>query len=68
LIRRTNSLKQPQKASKRQLALALDQEVTVRLGENARQEMVRTLADLLLEALGGEASGQTAEVQNEPED
>ena len=61
-------MKQPQKASKRQLALALDQEVTVRLGENARQEMVRTLADLLLEALGGEASGQTAEVQNEPED
>jgi hypothetical protein len=60
-------VKQPRQTSNRQLALPLDHEGKIRFGENVRQEMIRTLADLLLEALG-EVPGQTAEVQNESED
>jgi hypothetical protein len=48
------------------LALPLDREVTIRLGENVRQEMIRALADLLLEVLG-EAASEATEARNESE-
>ena len=59
-------MKQPRKKSNRQLALPLDREVTIRLGENVRQEMIRALADLLLEVLG-EATSEATEAPNESE-
>jgi hypothetical protein len=60
-------VKQLRRTSNRQLALPLDHEVMIRLDKYARQEMIRTLADLLLEALG-QAPSQPEEVQNESED
>jgi len=40
-----------QQRSHRQLALPLEREIPIRLGETAHQEMIGALADLLLEAL-----------------
>jgi hypothetical protein len=42
----------------------LDSEVSIRLDEKAREEVISALADLLLEALGG-ASGKSEGVENE---
>ena len=60
-------MKQPPRISHRQLSL-LESERTIRLDdEKARDEVISTLADLLLEALG-DVPGESAEAQNEPED
>jgi hypothetical protein len=45
-------LKQPRRLSHRQLMLPLERETPIRLGEEAREDLIRTLADLLLEAIG----------------
>jgi hypothetical protein len=58
-------VKQPPRVSHRQLTL-LESEVSIRLDEKAREEVISVLADLLLEALGGVVGG-SAGVQNEPE-
>ena len=59
-------MKQPQRASYRQLKL-LDSETTNRAAEGVRGEVVNALADLLLEALGAMPSG-IEEVSDESED
>ena len=59
-------MKQPLRVSHRQLTL-LESEVSIRLDEKAREEVISALADLLLEALGG-APGEAAGVGNEFED
>lgn len=50
--------------------LPLERETPIRLGEEAREDLIRTLADLLLEAIGTRA-GEPAEgghKANESED
>ena len=59
-------MKQPPRASYRQLKL-LESEITVRVDERIRREVIDALADLLLEALGATPS-ESAEVGNESED
>jgi hypothetical protein len=49
------------KVSRKQLALTLQCEPRVGLGEQAREELVKTLADLLLEALSEEINEKTNE-------
>jgi hypothetical protein len=49
------------------LALSLECETTILLGEKAREEMIRALADLLLEAIG-EAPSESTGGRNESED
>jgi hypothetical protein len=44
----------PARVSTKQLALSLNREARHRPAEHTREELVRALADLLLEALGGE--------------
>lgn len=69
-MRRTNPLKQPRRPSHRQLMLPLERETPIRLGEEAREDLIRTLADLLLEAIGTR-TGEPAEgghKANESED
>ena len=60
-------MRQPRRRSSRQLALLLEQETTILLSQKAQEEMIRTLADLLLEALG-EVQSESLGVENEPED
>jgi hypothetical protein len=52
------------KISRRQLALSLESEPRAGLSEDVREELVKALADLLLEALGEEQN----ERANESED
>ena len=59
-------MKQPPRISYRQLKL-LESEITNRVDERVRGEVVNALADLLLEALGA-MPGESAEVENESED
>jgi len=60
-------MRRPRRRSSRQLALLLEQETTILLSQKAHEEMIRTLADLLLEALG-EFPSESVGVRNEPED
>jgi uncharacterized iron-regulated protein len=60
-------VRQPRRLSSRQLALSLECETTILLGEKAREEMIRALADLLLEAIG-EVPSESAGGRNESED
>ena len=60
-------MRQPRRLSSRQLALCLECETTIPLGEKAREEMISALADLLLEAIG-EVPSKAAGGQNESED
>ena len=61
-------MKQPRRISSRQLVLSLECTTTTNLlVEKVREEAIRALADLLLEALG-EASREAMEVPNESED
>jgi hypothetical protein len=48
-------MKPPKGVSRRQLALSLERESKHPSAEQTREEIVQTLADLLLEALGEEA-------------
>ena len=59
-------MKQPPRISHRQLKL-LESEITIRVDERVQGEVVKTLADLLLEALGA-VPDESAEVRNESED
>jgi hypothetical protein len=59
-------VKQPPRVSYRQLTL-LESEITIRVDERVRGEVVNALADLLLEAVGAMA-GESAEERNESED
>jgi hypothetical protein len=59
-------VKRPPRISYRQLKL-LESEMTIRVDERVQGEVVNTLADLLLEALGA-MPGESAEVRNESED
>jgi hypothetical protein len=59
-------VKQPPRISYRQLKL-LESEITIRVDERIRSEVINALADLLLEALGAK-HGESTEVTNEPED
>jgi hypothetical protein len=49
------------KVSRRQLALTLQCEPRVGLSDQAREELVKTLADLMLEALGEEINEKADE-------
>ena len=60
-------MRQPQRPSSRQLALLLEQETTILLSQKGQEEMITTLADLLLEALG-EVPSESVGVRNEPQD
>ena len=59
-------MKQTPKISYRQLKL-LESEIAIRVDERVQGEVVNTLADLLLEALGA-VPDESAEVRNESED
>ena len=59
-------MKQPPRISYRQLKL-LESEIAIRVDERVQGEVVNTLADLLLEALGA-VPDESAEVRNESED
>ena len=59
-------MKQPPRISYRQLRL-LESELTIRVDERVRGEVVSALADLLLDAFGA-MDGESAEVRNESED
>jgi hypothetical protein len=59
-------VKQPRKVSCRQLKL-LESEITMRVDERIRGEVIHAIADLLLEALGA-VPNESAEVRSEPED
>ena len=59
-------MKQPPRVSYRQLKL-LESEITIRMDERTRGEVINTLADLLLEALDATPGG-SVEVGNESED
>jgi hypothetical protein len=59
-------VKQPPRISYRQLKL-LESGIPIRVDESVRSEVVNTLADLLLEALGAMPS-ESAEARNESED
>ena len=63
-------MRRPLQPSRRQLALPLECEPPYQPPEEIRQEVVMTLADLLLEALGETPSSQTDEKRgaNESED
>jgi hypothetical protein len=54
-------MKRPGKASRRQLALGLPCEPKYQPAEQAREQLVQALADLLLQALGEDASQATNE-------
>lgn len=58
------------RVSRMQLALSLEPEAKHPLSDLAREELLRTLAELLLEALGEERVSQASEqgVANESED
>jgi hypothetical protein len=58
-------VKQPPRVSYRQLKL-LESEITVRVEERIRGEVINALADLLLEALGA-MPDESAEARNESE-
>jgi hypothetical protein len=51
--------------SRRQLALSLAREVPQQTPEHIREELLKALADLLLEALGEEEDKQVSEPANE---
>ena len=50
-------MKRPRRTSYRQLTLLLDSEAPAQLAPEVRQELIGTLADLLLEALGEAPEG-----------
>ena len=59
----------PRRSLNRQWLLPLEYENTIVLGEDVRAEAIRTLADLLLEAVGQMAVGAAKEgTSNEPKD
>lgn len=59
----------PQRSPNRQWLLPLEYENTIMLSENVRAEAIRTLADLLLEAVGQMAADAAQEGgNNEPKD
>ena len=59
-------MKQPRRVPYRQLKL-LESEMTIRVDERVRAEVITALADLLLEAIGA-MPGESAGVRNESED
>lgn len=59
----------PRRSLNRQCLLPLEYENTIVLGEDVKAEAIRTLADLLLEAVGQMAVGAAKEgTSNEPKD
>jgi hypothetical protein len=60
-------VRRPRRLSSRQLALSLEQDTTILLTQKAQEEMIRTLADLLLEALG-EVPSEPVGGRSEPKD
>lgn len=63
-------MKPPKGGSRRQLALSLEHESKHASPKQTREEVVQTLADLLLEALGAEENEQPSEQRgrNESQD
>ena len=59
-------MKQPPRISYRQLKL-LESEITIRVDERVRSEVINALADLLLEALGA-MPDESVEARNESKD
>ena len=61
-------MKHPRRRSTRQWLLPLEYESNIVFSEATRTEAIRTLADLLLEAVGHRDGGTKGGANDEPED